>query len=85
MRFCKSCDDWGFPASFGSHCRGAESAEMGRKAKHLTESAKKKAKREKRTVGLQKSIYLGKLFSAWTDAKRTTEASSDRSVIRPSR
>ena len=53
MRFCKSCDDWGFPA-------------------------KKKAKREKRTVGLQKSIYLGKVFSAWTDAKRTTEASSDR-------
>ena len=30
---------------------------MGRKAKYLTESAKKKAKREKRTVGLQKSIY----------------------------
>ena len=51
---------------------------MGRKAKYLTESAKKKAKREKRTVGLQKSIYLGKVFSAWTDAKRTTEASSDR-------
>ena len=22
MRFCKSCDDWGFPASFGSHCLG---------------------------------------------------------------
>ena len=56
----------------------SESAEMGRKAKYLTESAKKKAKREKRTVGLQKSIYLGKVFSAWTDAKRTTEASSDR-------
>ena len=55
-----------------------ESAEMGRKAKYLTESAKKKAKREKRTVGLQKSIYLGKVFSAWTNAKRTTEASSDR-------
>ena len=36
---------------------------MGRKAKYLTESAKKKAKREKRTVGLQKSIYLGKEFS----------------------
>ena len=53
-------------------------AEMGRKAKYLTESAKKRAKREKRTVGLQKSIYLGKVFSAWTDAKRTTEASSDR-------
>ena len=51
---------------------------MGRKAKYLTESAKKKGKREKRTVGLQKSIYLGKVFSAWTDAKRTTEASSDR-------
>ena len=51
---------------------------MGRKAKYLTESAKKKAKREKRTVGLQKSIYLGKAFSAWTDAKRTTEASSDQ-------
>ena len=51
---------------------------MGRKAKYLTESAKKKAKREKRTVGLQKSIYLGKVFSAWTDAKRTTEGSSDR-------
>ena len=51
---------------------------MGRKAKYLTESAKKKAKREKRTVGLQKSIYLGTVFSAWTDAKRTTEASSDR-------
>ena len=48
---------------------------MGRKAKYLAESAKKKAKREKRTVGLQKSIYLGKVFSAWTDAKRTTEAS----------
>ena len=48
---------------------------MGRKAKYLTESAKKKAKREKRTVGLQKS---GNVFSAWTDAKRTTEASSDR-------
>ena len=31
---------------------------MGRKAKYLTESAKKKAKREKRTVGLQKSIYI---------------------------
>ena len=44
----------------------------------VTESAKKKAKREKRTVGLRKSIYLGKVFSAWTDAKRTTEASSDR-------
>ena len=56
----------------------SESAEMGRKAKYLTESGKKKAKREKRTVGLQKSIYLGKEFSAWTDAKRTTEASSDR-------
>ena len=58
----------------------SESAEMGRKVKYLTESAKKKAKREKRTVGLQKSIYLGKVFSAWTesDAKRTTEASSDR-------
>ena len=55
----------------------SESAEMG-KAKYLTESAKKKAKREKRTVGLQKSIYLGKVFSAWTDAKRTPEASSDR-------
>ena len=51
---------------------------MGRKAKYLTESAKKKAKREKRTVGLQKSIYLGKVFSAWTYAKRMTEASSDR-------
>ena len=51
---------------------------MARKAKYLTESAKKKAKREKRTVGLQKSIYLGKVFSAWTDAKRTTEGSSDR-------
>ena len=51
---------------------------FGRKAKYLTESAKKKAKREKRTVGLQKLIYLGKVFSAWTDAKRTTEASSDR-------
>ena len=53
---------------------------MGRKAKYLTESAKKNAKREKRTVGLQKSIYLGKVFSAWTDAKakRTTEASSDQ-------
>ena len=51
---------------------------MGRKAKYLTELAKKKAKREKRTVGLQKSIYLGKVFSAWTDAKRTPEASSDR-------
>ena len=49
---------------------------MGRKVKYLTESAKKKAKREKRTVGLQKSIYLGKVFSAWTDAKRTTEAST---------
>ena len=49
---------------------------MGRKEKYLTESAKKKAKREKRNVGLQKSIYLGKVF--WTDAKRTTEASSDR-------
>ena len=35
---------------------------MGRKAKYLTESAKKKAKREKRTVGLQKSIYLGIVF-----------------------
>ena len=56
----------------------SESAEMGRKAKYLAESAKKKAKREKRTVGLQKSIYLGKVFSAWTEAKRTTEASSDR-------
>ena len=51
---------------------------MGRKAKYLTQSAKKKAKREKRTMGLQKSIYLGKVFSAWTGAKRTTEASSDR-------
>ena len=51
---------------------------MGRKAKYLTESTKKKAKREKRTVVLQKSIYLGKVFSEWTDAKRTTEASSDR-------
>ena len=40
----------------------SESAEMGRKVKYLTESAKKKAKREKRTVGLQKSIYLGKAF-----------------------
>ena len=52
---------------------------MGRKAKYLTESAKKKAKREKQTVGLQKSIYmyLGRVFSAWTDAKRMTEASSD--------
>ena len=56
----------------------SESAEMGRKAKYLTELAKKKAKREKRTVGLQKLIYLWKVFSAWTDAKRTTEASSDR-------
>ena len=58
----------------------SECVEMGRKAKYLTESAKKKAiyKREKRTVGLQNSIYLGKVFSAWTDAKRTTEASSDR-------
>ena len=46
---------------------------MGRKAKYLTESAKKKAKREKRTVGLQKSIYLGKVFSAWTDTKHTTD------------
>ena len=54
---------------------------MGRKAKYLTESAKKKAKREKRTVGLQKSIYLGKVFSAWTDAKRTTEASSDQASL----
>ena len=54
----------------------SESAEMGRKANYLAESAK--VKREKRTVGLQKSIYLGKVFSAWTDAKRTTEASSDR-------
>ena len=51
---------------------------MGRKAKYLTESVKKKAKREKRTVGLQKSIYLGNVFSVWTDAKCTTEASSDR-------
>ena len=51
---------------------------MGRKPKYLTESAKKKAKREKWTVGLQKSIYLGKVFSAWTGAKRTTVASSDR-------
>ena len=41
-------------------------------------TSSEKAKREKRTVGLQKSIYLGKVFSAWTDAKRTTEASSDR-------
>ena len=56
----------------------SESAEMGRKSKYLTESAKKKAKREKRTVGLHKSIYLGKVFSALTDAKRTPEASSDR-------
>ena len=76
MRFCKSCDDWGFPASFGSHCLGVR--RNGKKRKYLTESAKKKVKREKRTVGLQKSIYLGKVFSAWTDAKRTTEASSDR-------
>ena len=56
----------------------SESAEMGRKAKYLIDSAKKKANQEKRTVGLQKSIYLGKVFSAWTDAKRATEASSDR-------
>ena len=51
---------------------------MGRKAKYLTESAKKKAKRGKRTVGLQKSSYQGKVFPALTDDKRTTEASSDR-------
>ena len=35
----------------------SESAEMGRKVKYLTESAKKKAKREKRTVGLHRSIW----------------------------
>ena len=46
--------------------------------KSCDESAKKKAKREKQTVGLQKSIYLGIVFSVWADAKRTTEASSDR-------
>ena len=65
---------------FPRHSIVIVSAEMGRKAeyRYLTESAKKKAKREKRTVGLQKAIYLGKVFSAWTDAKRTTEASSDR-------
>ena len=34
----------------------SDSAEMGRKAKYLAESAKKKAKREKRTVG-NRSIW----------------------------
>ena len=51
---------------------------MGRKAKYLTESARKRARRERVAMGLQKSIYLGKVFSAWTNAKRTTEASSDQ-------
>ena len=31
MRFCKSCDDWGFPASFGSHCLGVR--QNGKKSK----------------------------------------------------
>ena len=51
---------------------------MGRKAKYLAESAKKKAKREKRTVGLQKSIYLEKYFPRGQMPSGTTEASSDR-------
>ena len=51
---------------------------MGRRAKYLTESAKKQARQDKRAMGLQKSIYLGKVYSAWTDAKRTRETTSDR-------
>ena len=78
MRFCKSCDDWGFPRH--SAVIVSESAEMGRKAKYLIESVKKKAKREKRTVGLQKSIYLGKVFVRVDRCQ-----AHDRSVIRPSR
>ena len=33
MRFCKSCDDWVFPASFGSHCLGVR--RNGKKSKIL--------------------------------------------------
>ena len=51
---------------------------MGRKAKYLTESARKRARRERVAMGLQKSIYLGK--SLFCVDKRQAH---DRSVIRP--
>ena len=48
--------------------------EMGRKAKYLTESTGKRAKRERRGPEPNRTIYLSKVFSAWTDAKRATDA-----------
>ena len=62
----------------------SESAEMGREAKYLTESAKKKAKREKRTRKADRGITEIDLSGKSIFRVDRCQA-HDRSMIRPSR